>query len=121
MEARPPVWVGHVHLAVGNLSRSAEFFRVVGMREVGRSEAVVVLELRGGTHLVLLPEGTPTVPSDPWFDLMVDDLEAVHAAWQRDGLDVSPIEAGRIHSSFTVRDPDGHPITVNSSHVVGDV
>jgi catechol 2,3-dioxygenase-like lactoylglutathione lyase family enzyme len=121
MEARPPVWVGHVHLAVGNLSKSAEFFRAIGMREVGRSEEVVVLELRGGTHLVLLPEGTPNVSSDPSFDLMVDDLVGVHAAWEREGLDVSPIESGRIHSSFAVRDPDGHPITVNSSHVVGDV
>ena len=28
---------------------------------------------------------------------------------------------GRIHSAFTVVDPDGYRVTVNSSHVVGEV
>jgi hypothetical protein len=79
-----------------------------------------VLELRGGTHLVLLP-GAPSAGADAPFDLMVEDLEATHAEWERLGLDVSPIERGRIHSAFVLRDPDGTTITVNSSHVVGDV
>jgi len=52
---------------------------------------------------------------------MVEDLEATHAAWERLGLNVSPIERGRIHSAFVLRDPDGNNVTVNSSHVVGDV
>jgi hypothetical protein len=52
---------------------------------------------------------------------MVEDLDATHAEWQRLGLDVSPIERGRIHSAFVLRDPNGNNVTVNSSHVVGDV
>jgi hypothetical protein len=79
-----------------------------------------VLELRGGTHLVLRP-GRPPSTADAPFDLMVEDLEATHAEWERLGLNVSPIDRGRIHSAFVLRDPDGNTVTVNSSHVVGDV
>jgi len=120
MESRPPVWIGHAVLTVGDLGRSADFWRTVGMREVVRDDHVAVLELRGGTHLVLVP-GTSEHDRDAPFDLMVEDLEATHAEWAHLGIDVSPIEHGRIHSAFVVRDPDGHRVTVNSSHVVGEV
>jgi hypothetical protein len=90
------------------------------MREIERNEHVAVLELRGGTHLVLLP-GTPVPNADAPFDLMVEDLEVTHAEWRSQGLDVSPIEPGRIHSAFVLSDPDGNRVRVNSSHVVGDV
>ena len=120
MGARPPVWVGHARLTASDLDRSADFWRTIGMREVERNEQIVVLELRGGTHLVVVP-GTPAGNADASFDLMVEDLDATHAEWQRLGFDVSPIERGRIHSAFVLRDADGNNVTVNSSHVVGDV
>jgi catechol 2,3-dioxygenase-like lactoylglutathione lyase family enzyme len=120
MGARPPVWIGHARLSVSDLDRSADFWRTVGMREIERNEQIVVLELRGGTHLVLRP-GRPPSTADAPFDLMVEDLEATHAEWERLGLNVSPIDRGRIHSAFVLRDPDGNTVTVNSSHVVGDV
>jgi catechol 2,3-dioxygenase-like lactoylglutathione lyase family enzyme len=120
MASRPPVWIGHARLSVSDLNRSADFWRHVGMREIERNRQIVVLELRGGMHLVLRP-GAPPADTDAPFDLMVDDLEATHAQWQADGLDLSPIAPGRIHSSFTVRDPDGYRVTINSSHVVGEV
>jgi catechol 2,3-dioxygenase-like lactoylglutathione lyase family enzyme len=120
METRPPVWIGHAVLTVADVGRSAEFWRAVGMREVETNEQVAVLELRGGTHLVLVP-GTSATSSDVSFDLMVEDLEATHAEWERRGLEVSPIESGRIHSFFVLRDPDGYRVTVNNSHVVGEV
>jgi catechol 2,3-dioxygenase-like lactoylglutathione lyase family enzyme len=120
MEGRPPVWIGHAVLRVNDVNRSAAYWQAIGMREVGRDEHVAVLELRGGTHLVLLP-GTPEAGTEAPFDLMVDDLEATRAEWDARGLDPSPIESGRIHSAFTVRDPDGYVVTVNSSHVVGEV
>lgn len=120
MGARPPVWIGHARLTASDLDRSADFWRSIGMREIERNEHVVVLELRGGTHLVLLP-GTPKGGEDAPFDLMVEDLEAAHAEWERLGFDVSPIERGGIHSAFILRDPDGNNVTVNSSHVVGHV
>ena len=120
MEGRPPVWIGHVVLGVDDVDSSAEFWRGIGMREVERNPHVAVLELRGGTHLVLVP-GDPPADADAPFDVMVEDLDETHSAWKALGLDPSPIERGRIHASFTVRDPNGYRVTVNSSHVVGDV
>ena len=58
MDERPPLWIGHAVLRVSDVNRSADFWRDVGMREVERNPHVAVLELRGGTHLVLVP-GTP--------------------------------------------------------------
>jgi catechol 2,3-dioxygenase-like lactoylglutathione lyase family enzyme len=122
MAGRPPVWIGHAVLTVSDVARSADFWASLGMREVERNPHVAVLELRGGTHLVLVPGGAPPADgADAPFDLMVEDVDATHAQWQDFGLDVSAIERGRIHSAFTVRDPDGYRVTVNSSHVVGEV
>ena len=120
MAGRPSVWIGHTVLTVRDVDRSADYWQRLGMREVERNEHVAVLELRGGTHLVLVP-GTPAEGADAPFDLMVDDVDATHAAWEARGLDLSPIERGRIHAAFTMRDPDGYRVTVNSSHVVGEV
>ena len=120
MAGRPSVWIGHTVLTVRDVDRSADYWQRLGMREVERNEHVAVLELRGGTHLVLVP-GTPAEDTDAPFDLMVEDVDATHAAWEARGLDLSPIERGRIHAAFTMRDPDGYRVTVNSSHVVGEV
>jgi catechol 2,3-dioxygenase-like lactoylglutathione lyase family enzyme len=118
--SRPSVWIGHAVLTVSDVDRSADYWRDLGMREVERNEHVAVLELRGGTHLVLVP-GTPPDDADTPFDLMVEDVDATHAEWAARGLDPTPIERGRIHAAFTMRDPDGYRVTVNSSHVVGEV
>jgi catechol 2,3-dioxygenase-like lactoylglutathione lyase family enzyme len=121
-EARPPVWVGHIALAVRDLERSTAFWSALGMREVERNPRVTVLELRGGTHLVLYPaDGDAAAGGAAGFDLMVEDLASTHAAWESAGLQPSPIVRGRIHDTFTVVDPDGWVVTVNSTHVAGVV
>ena len=106
-------------LTVSDLGRSTQWWTGIGMREVERNEHVVVLELRGGTHLVLVP-GEPKAGDAP-FDLMVEDLEATHKDWSERGITVSPITKGRIHNAFEATDPDGYRVTVNSSHVSGIV
>jgi catechol 2,3-dioxygenase-like lactoylglutathione lyase family enzyme len=106
-------------LTVGDVDRSATFWRGIGMREVERNPHVAVMELRGGTHLVLVPG--PVTAGDAPFDLMVEDLDAIHREWTEQGMEVGPIAHDRIHDSFTLTDPDGHRVTVNSTHVVGDV
>ena len=120
VDERPPVWIGHESLAVHDIDRSADFWRGLGLREVVRNSRVAVLELRGGTHLVLLPDESATDDEAP-FDLMVEDLDATHAEWQARGLAPSAIERGPIHDQLTVRDPDGHRVAVRSTHVVGPV
>lgn len=117
-DERPAVWVGHVVLKARDLARATDYWEKVGMRLLVSGREVSVLELRGGTHLVLLPSDEPLAEGAPApFDVMVEDLDA---AWKRYGeLDFAPseIERGKIHDSFTMRDPTGYLVTVNSSHV----
>jgi catechol 2,3-dioxygenase-like lactoylglutathione lyase family enzyme len=121
-DERPDVWVGHVALFVSDVQRSADFWLGLGMREVARTPGVAVLELRGGTHMVILPAENGPEPGVPaGFDLMVDDLDATHARWAAAGLAPSEISRGEIHDAFTLADPDGYVVTVQSTHVVGPV
>jgi len=121
-DERPAVWVGHLTVPVTDLARSTAFWTGLGMRAVEQNPSVTVLELRGGTHLVLYPAEVPPVSgTEVGFDLMVEDLAATHSAWTDAGLAPSAINHGRIHDSFTVADPDGWVLTVISSHVVGAV
>ena len=114
-DERPPVWVGHIKMTTDRLADSQAFMVKLGMRPLFQGDDVAVLELRAGTHLVLRREDRID-PGRAAFDLMVEDLEATHARLVDLGLEPSEIEPGRIHSSFTVRDPSGHEIVFNSSH-----
>lgn len=115
-DERPSVWVGHVTLPTTDIPATRDFMLELGMRFIAGGDDFAVLELRGGTHLVLLPADEP--PSGPaYFDLMVEDLDSTHEQLHALGLAPSHIEKGRIHSSFTVTAPSGHVITFNSSHV----
>ena len=119
-DERPSIWTGHVVVNARDPARAAGFYESLGMRPVVTMDDFAVLELRGGTHLVVRKDtNAPPGPVD--FDLMVEDIAATHAAWGAAGLSVSAIERGSIHESFTVTDPDGNSILVNSTHVVGPV
>jgi catechol 2,3-dioxygenase-like lactoylglutathione lyase family enzyme len=119
-DERPAVWVGHVALGATDLAASRAFFEALGMRLIEAHERVVVLELRGGTHLVLLPAREPVAAgARAPFDLMVEDLDAAWANYTALGLAPSEIRDGAIHRSFDVVAPSGHLVTVNSSHVSG--
>jgi hypothetical protein len=81
---------------------------------------LAVLELRGGTHLVL-QKGKKKEPERADFDLMVDDLAAQRTALAAAGHVPTPIRRSRVHSSFTVAEPSGYTITFLDSHVAGPV
>lgn len=121
-DERPPVWTGHLVLYGRDPERSGGFYEKLGFRPVAVMDAFAVMELRGGTHMVVRrDEGATGRPAD--FDLMVEDLDATREAWQAMGVTVSDVtrdELG-IHRVFTVTDPDGNTIVVNDSHVVGPV
>ena len=115
-EDRPSVWVGHVALSTVDIPKTRDFMVQLGMRPIVDGDDFAVLELRGGTHLVLTPAEEPA--SGPaYFDLMVDDLDAAHEQCQELGFAPAEIQSGRIHRSFTVDAPSGHTVTFNSSHV----
>ena len=119
-DERPPVAIGHVRLSAADVKASTDYLVKLGLRPIFQREDFAVLELRGGTHLVLFPPDQPVSPgSKAPFDLMVDDVDDTHRQWTEMGLDPSAIKVGKIHSSFTVVDPSGHEITINSTHAGG--
>jgi len=116
-DLRPPVWVGHVLLETDRLPESAAFMRQIGLRPIVERPEVVVLELRGGTHLVLIAKPSIKAGNAP-FDLMVEDLRATHESFVKLGLEPTPIEKlSREHDYFKIREPAGHVISFLSNHV----
>ena len=120
VDKRPPVAVGHVHINVVDVAAAARWLETVGLRPIVTMNELAVLELRGGTHVVVrrtdkAPEHGARAP----FDLMVDDIDAAHRGYTEKGLSPSPVRRGRIHDSFELAGPDGWAFTVNSSHASG--
>ena len=119
-DQRPPVAIGHVRLSVSDVGAASRWLEMVGLRPIVTREELAVLELRGGTHVVVRHAEAPPMPGTAApFDLMVDDVDAAHQDYAEKGLAPSPISRGRIHDSFTVAGPDGWAFTVNSSHASG--
>jgi hypothetical protein len=115
-DPRPPVAVGHVHLLVRDVGAAARWLETVGLRPIVTRDELAVLELRGGTHVVVRAAEPPAPGSPAPFDLMVDDIDAAHRDYAAKGLSPSPIRRGRIHDSFELAGPDGWTFTINSSH-----
>src|ERR1700730_18041526 len=89
----------------------------VGLRPIFASADRAVLELRGGTHLLVRKAEQPLEAGTPApFDLMVDDIEAARSDYAAKGLGPSDISRGRIHDTFHLAGPDRHDFTVCSSH-----
>ena len=115
-DPRPPVWIGHVRMNSRSVEETTAFMLNIGMRSIVQNDRISVLELRGGTHLVIAG-AEDGEPGDAEFDLMVEDVDATHSEYAAKGLTVSDIQRGRIHDSFTLTEPGGNRITVNSTHV----
>ena len=121
-DERPVFAVGHMPLDVTDVAAAYRFFARHGMREILERPDFAILELRGGTHLILSKSEEAIQPGRRApFDLMVDDVDAVHQRFVEDGVDATPIERGSIHDSFWITGPSGYRIPVNSSHVEGVV
>jgi hypothetical protein len=120
--SRPPVAIGHVWLRVTELVQATQYFVTLGLRLIHQAQAIAVLELRGGTHLVLQPAPEPIPPGmQAPFDLMVDDIVATRQHYEALGLNPSALASGTVHRSFTLSGPDGYAITVTSSHTGGRI
>ena len=128
-DKRPPVAVGHVSLHVKDVPKASEFMQVLGLRAVFETPKFAVLELRGGTHLILnqsrkkIKEGE-VAPVDllRWEDgrtVSVDDVKAMRDFCKAKKLKPSKIKSGSVHSSFYVPGPDGWSIKITSSHTSG--
>jgi catechol 2,3-dioxygenase-like lactoylglutathione lyase family enzyme len=119
-DQRPPVAIGHVRLPCSDVAAAARWLENVGLRPIVTMDDLAVLELRGGTHVVVRKtEPLPAPGTRAPFDLMVDDIDATHRDYTAKGLSPSEISRGRIHDSFQVAGPSGWLFTINSSHASG--
>ena len=116
-DERPKLAVGHVSLEVEDVGDAYAFFVRHGMRDIFKGEGFGVLELRGGTHLVLNRskaefEAGRKAP----FDLMVDDIDEAREEFTSAGVTATDITRGNIHDTFHIEGPGGYRFAVTSSH-----
>ncbi|NKB49480.1 MAG: VOC family protein [Alphaproteobacteria bacterium] len=116
---RPPVAVGHVHLPVKDVPESSAFLQELGLRAIFENEkqTFAVLELRGGTHLIIeKSRKRPKEGTQAPVDFMVDDVKKARAKYAKKGMKPTRIKTGSIHSSFFIPGPDGWSYKITSSH-----
>jgi catechol 2,3-dioxygenase-like lactoylglutathione lyase family enzyme len=119
---RPSVAVGHIILRVSEVTRAADFYKSLGLRPVFERGEMAILELRGGTHLLLFKaKSRPKSRAVRSFDFMVDDADEFHDDLARRGVRTNRVREDAIsgHRMFELTDPDGHVITVLSDHTEG--
>ncbi|MBI2901408.1 MAG: VOC family protein [Planctomycetes bacterium] len=107
--------VGHVEIRVRDVVRSVQFYKkLLGLKHVVDSGDFHAFEV-GDTHFCI-SKGRPK--KLPPFDFTTDDLEALNVKLGTLGVHVSKIRKERRsgHRSFFFVDPDGHRVTVQSSH-----
>ncbi len=116
-DPRPRFGIGHVSFTATNVAELAKFYGRVGMRVVVESDRFAILELRGGTHLVL--HSGPAGGTE--LDLIVDDIDETLAAFNAEGVETSSITRGNPHDRFLALDPEGNRLQINSNHAMGPV
>jgi len=130
--------VAHLVFKVADLESSCEFYSNLGIPPFAVEERVAIIELRGGTHLLLLEvdqlagEGIAESLTGQFherfaeqFDLMIKGKGVNELKEYRSELINRGIAAGEIpdetffgHHLFCVKDPDGNGITIYTSHAV---
>ena len=116
-DPRPRFSICHVALTAEDPDRLGDFYASTGMRLVAKMGRMAILELRGGTHLVV-HRGQP---GQTRLDLMVDDLDETHTLFDQLGANPTPIVPGSPHDTFTATDPEGNHLLIESSHATGAV
>jgi catechol 2,3-dioxygenase-like lactoylglutathione lyase family enzyme len=134
----PELAVAHLVFKVADLKRSCQFYSNLGIPPFAIDEEVAIIELRGGTHLVLLqvdqPAGEGIAESltgqfhkrlSERFDLMIKGKDLNELKQYRSELISRGIAAGEIpdetffgHHLFCIKDPDGNGITIYTSHAI---
>lgn len=117
LDDRPRFGIGHVAMPAADIDRLTDFYVAIGMRLVVNMGRMAILELRGGTHLILGAgdAGTTTL------DLIVDDIDNTHEVLRAAGANPTAIRRGNPHDRFRATDPEGNTLVVNSNHAIGPV
>jgi catechol-2,3-dioxygenase len=130
--------VAHLVFKVADLKRSCQFYSNLGIPPFAVDGNVALIELRGGTHLLLLEvdqqAGEDIAESvtgqfhkrlSERFDLMIKGKGLSELEQYRLELISRGIAAGEIpdetffgHNLFCINDPDGNGITIYTSHAI---
>jgi catechol-2,3-dioxygenase len=134
----PELAVAHLVFKVADLKRSCQFYSNLGLPPFAiiEEEKAAIVELRGGTHLLLL-EGDQLADMaesvtgqfhkrlSEQFDLMIKGKGLNDLKQYRLDLISRGIAAGEIpdemfygHHLFCIKDPDGNGITIYTSHAI---
>ena len=136
MDSLPAAALGHFVMKAANLGASYQFYADLGLRQIGMFPDVAIIELRGGTHILLFPKNDEAPFSltsgrlgqrgaffDEQLDLLINgktrgDLEAYRAMLLKNGITVGEIAQDKFfgHNYFQLADLDGQGITVYTSH-----
>ncbi len=134
----PELAVAHLVFKVADLKTSCRFYSNLGLPPFFIEEKVAIVELRGGTHLLLLEvdqqagEGIAESVTGQFheklseqFDLMITGKGLNELKKYRLELISEGIAAGEIpdetfygHHLFCIKDPDGNGITIYTSHAI---
>ena len=132
----PAAAFGHFIMKVNDLDISYQFYTKLGLRPFGKFPGVEIIELRGGTHILLFSKndelpfslsfnhlGQRSAFFNEQLDLMIDgksrsDLEVYRTTLLEKGMSVDAIAQDQFfgHDYFQLADPDGNGITVYTSH-----
>ena len=132
----PAAAFGHFIMKVNDVDISYQFYAKLGLRPFGIFPDLAIIELRGGTHILLFSKNDELPFSltssqlgqrggffSERLDLMIDgksrsDLERYRTTLIEKGLSVDAIAEDQFfgHDYFQLADPDGNGITVYTSH-----
>jgi catechol-2,3-dioxygenase len=130
--------VGHLVFKVADLGSSCEFYSNLGIPPFAIEEGLAIIELRGGTHLILLSvdqqagEGIAESLTGQFHERFSEQLDLMIKGKGLDELKKYRLEligrgiaAGEIpdemffgHHLFCIKDPDGNGITIYTSHSI---
>ncbi len=116
-DPRPRFGIGHMAITAAEIDTLTDFYTAIGMRLVVNMGRMSIVELRGGTHLVI-QSGESGVST---LDLIVDDIDGTRTVLEAQGASPSVIQRGNPHDRFIATDPEGNTLIVNSNHAIGAV
>jgi catechol-2,3-dioxygenase len=130
--------VAHLIFKVADLKSSCQFYSNLGIPPFAIEEKIAIIELRGGTHIILLEvdqlaaEGMVQSLTGQFhkrfseqFDLMIKGKGLGELEKYRSELITRGLAAGEIpdetffgHHLFCIKDPDGNGVTIYTSHSI---
>ena len=135
-DSLPAAALGHFVMKVQNIEASRQFYAGLGLRALETFPGLAIIELRGGTHLLLFQKDddqSSTLQNShagqrPEFgseklDLMIAghtkaELELYRTGLIDKGYSPSAIAERALygHHYFTTQDPDGNGVSFYTSH-----